>query len=149
MSLGPLTMARPQRAPEHRLLLSYTYSEVLAGRHPLDTSTLCVPSSTNLHRSSDYATQINSRRKHRSHDVSTGADRAAARAMLRAVGLKDEDMDKPFIGVANLASDVTPCNVHLNRLAKKTKEGVWNAGCVPFLLERLPSAMGSPWARRV
>ena len=79
------------------------------------------------------ATQIKSRRKSRSHDVSTGADRAAARAMLRAVGLKDEDMDKPFIGVANLASDVTPCNVHLDRLAKKTKEGVWNASCVPFL----------------
>jgi dihydroxy-acid dehydratase len=53
--------------------------------------------------------------------------------MLRAVGLKDEDMDKPFIAVANLASDVTPCNVHLDRLAKKVKEGVWTAAGVPFL----------------
>ena len=79
------------------------------------------------------ATQVRSRRKQRSHDVSTGADRAAARAMLRAVGLSDQDMDKPFIGVANLASDVTPCNVHLDRLAQKTKEGVWNADGVPFL----------------
>ena len=79
------------------------------------------------------ATQVRSTRKQRSHVVSTGADRAAARAMLRAVGLRDQDMDKPFIGVANLASDVTPCNVHLDRLAQKTKEGVWNAGGVPFL----------------
>jgi dihydroxy-acid dehydratase len=53
--------------------------------------------------------------------------------MLRAVGLKDEDMDKPFIAVANLASDVTPCNVHLDRLAKKVKEGVRTASGVPFL----------------
>ena len=71
--------------------------------------------------------------KRKSHVVSDGPDRAAARAMLRAVGLKDEDMDKPFIGVANLASDVTPCNVHLDRLAGKVKEGVRNANGVPFM----------------
>jgi dihydroxy-acid dehydratase len=53
--------------------------------------------------------------------------------MLRAVGLKDEDMEKPFIAVGNLASDVTPCNVHLDRLARKVKEGVWAANGVPFL----------------
>ena len=71
--------------------------------------------------------------KHKSHVVSQGPDRAAARSMLRATGLKDEDMDKPFISVANLASDVTPCNVHLNKLAKKVKEGVWDSGAVPFM----------------
>ena len=53
--------------------------------------------------------------------------------MLRAVGLNDEDMDKPFIAVANLASDVTPCNVHLDRLAQKVKEGVRAANGVPFM----------------
>ena len=52
---------------------------------------------------------------------------------MRAVGLKDEDMGKPFIAVANMASDVTPCNVHLDRLAKKVKEGIRSAGGVPFL----------------
>ena len=77
--------------------------------------------------------EVRSRLKHKSRAVSDGPDRAAARAMLRAMGLKDEDMDKPFIGVANLASDVTPCNVHLDRLAKKVKEGVWAANGVPFL----------------
>ena len=71
--------------------------------------------------------------KHRSHVVSDGPDRAPARSMLRAVGLNDEDMDKPFIAVANLASDVTPCNVHLDRLAKRVKEGVRASNAVPFL----------------
>ena len=71
--------------------------------------------------------------KRNSRVVSEGPSRAAARAMLRAVGLKDEDMDKPFVGVANLASDVTPCNVHLDRIAKKVKEGVWDAAGVPFM----------------
>ena len=71
--------------------------------------------------------------KRKSHVVSQGASRAAARAMLRAVGLGDEDMDKPFVGVANLASDVTPCNVHLDRIARKVKDGLWDASSVPFM----------------
>ena len=71
--------------------------------------------------------------KRNSHVVSVGPDRAAARAMLRAVGLSDDDMDKPFVAVANLASDVTPCNVHLDRLAQRAKQGVWDGGSVPFL----------------
>ena len=68
-------------------------------------------------------TEVRSGLKRRSHVVSDGPDRAPARSMLRAVGLTDEDMDKPFIAVGNLASDVTPCNVHLNRLAQRVKEG--------------------------
>ena len=71
--------------------------------------------------------------KRHSSAISDGPDRAPARSMLRAVGLTDEDMDKPFVGVANLASDVTPCNVHLGRLAAKVKEGVWDARSVPFM----------------
>ena len=71
--------------------------------------------------------------KRHSRVVSEGPDRAPARSMLRAVGLGDEDMDKPFVAIGNLASDVTPCNVHLDRLAKKVKEGVWAANSVPFM----------------
>lgn len=78
-------------------------------------------------------TAVKSRLKHKSWVVSDGPDRAPARSMLRAVGLKDEDMGKPFIAIGNLASDVTPCNVHLTRLAEKVKEGVWAAGGVPFM----------------
>ena len=76
-------------------------------------------------------TKLNLKRK--SHVVTDGPSRAPARSMLRAVGLKDEDMDKPFVGVANLASDVTPCNVHLDRFARKVKQGLWDAGSVPFM----------------
>lgn len=78
-------------------------------------------------------TDIRSRLKHKSHVVTDGPSRAPARSMLRAVGLNDEDMEKPFVAVANLASDVTPCNVHLDRLAAKVKEGLRSANSVPFL----------------
>ena len=78
-------------------------------------------------------TEAGSRLKQKSRAISDGPDRAAARAMLRAVGLKDEDMGKPFVGVASLASDVTPCNVHLDRLAQQVKRGVWDGNAVPFL----------------
>ena len=71
--------------------------------------------------------------KRKSRAISEGPNRAPARSMLRAVGLKDEDMTKPFVAVGSLASDVTPCNVHLDRLAQRVKEGVWAADGVPFL----------------
>ena len=79
------------------------------------------------------STQTLRRLKPRSHVVTDGPDRAGARAMLRATGLTDDDFSKPFVGVANLASDITPCNVHLSRLAQQTKDGIRAAGSVPFL----------------
>jgi dihydroxy-acid dehydratase len=60
-----------------------------------------------------------------------GISRAPARAMLRAVGFLDEDFDRPMIGVASLFSDITPCNAHLDRLARKAIEGIRAAGGVP------------------
>ncbi|MBI4328866.1 MAG: dihydroxy-acid dehydratase [Chloroflexi bacterium] len=70
--------------------------------------------------------------KHKSRDVTEGPERAPARAMLRGMGLGDDDLKKPFIGIANMASDVTPCNLHLGRLADRVKEGVRAAGGTPF-----------------
>jgi dihydroxy-acid dehydratase len=70
--------------------------------------------------------------KHRSKEITKGPERAPARAMLRAMGLKDEDLEKPFIGVANTASEITPCNVHLDKVAANVKAGVREAGGVPF-----------------
>lgn len=61
-----------------------------------------------------------------------GRDRSAARAMLRAVGLRDEDFGRPLIGVANTWTDATPCNAHLRELAAWVKEGVREAGGVPL-----------------
>ena len=70
--------------------------------------------------------------KPRSTDVTEGDQRAPARAMLRAVGMTDEDMDKPQIGVASSWNEITPCNLSLDRLAKAAKVGVRQAGGFPM-----------------
>lgn len=67
-----------------------------------------------------------------SRRILEGPDRAPARAMLRAVGLEDEDFEKPLVGVANSWSEVTPCNVHLRELAEHVKQGVREAGGTPL-----------------
>jgi dihydroxy-acid dehydratase len=67
-----------------------------------------------------------------SHAVTDGDERAPARAMLRAVGMTDADWDKPQVGVASSWNEVTPCNLPLDRLAKRAKEGVRDAGGFPF-----------------
>ncbi len=68
----------------------------------------------------------------RSHEVTDGMERAPARAMLRAIGMTDDDWDKPQIGVASSWNEVTPCNMPLDRLAKRSKEGVREAGGFPI-----------------
>jgi len=68
----------------------------------------------------------------RSGPLTTGPSRAAARAMLRAVGLSEEDLERPQVAVASSWNEVTPCNVHLNGLASAAKEGVRQAGAVPL-----------------
>jgi dihydroxy-acid dehydratase len=74
---------------------------------------------------------VNDAMRPRSRDVTEGLERAGARSMLRAVGFEDEDFERPQIGVASSWNEVTPCNVHLNRLAASAKEGVRAAGGVP------------------
>jgi dihydroxy-acid dehydratase len=70
--------------------------------------------------------------KPRSREVTDGMERAGARAMLRAVGMTDADWDKPQIGVASSWNEVTPCNMPLDRLAKRAKEGVRAADGFPI-----------------
>jgi len=69
--------------------------------------------------------------KRKSLVTTGGVGRAPNRAMLRAVGFLDDDFSKPMIGVASLYSDITPCNAHLDRLARKAIEGVRAGGGVP------------------
>jgi dihydroxy-acid dehydratase len=61
-----------------------------------------------------------------------GVDRAPHRAFLRGLGLSDDDIDKPFVGVASTANNVTPCNAGLGDLAREACTGVREAGGVPF-----------------
>ena len=70
--------------------------------------------------------------RHRSSELVDGPNRAPSRAMLMAMGLTQDDIKKPFVAIANLASDVTPCNVHLDRFAQAAKEGVRAEDGVPF-----------------
>jgi dihydroxy-acid dehydratase len=71
-------------------------------------------------------------RKLRSREVTDGFERAPARAMLRAIGMTDADWDKPQVGVASSWNEVTPCNLSLDRLAKRAKVGVVDAGGFPI-----------------
>ena len=70
--------------------------------------------------------------KPRSRDVTDGIQKAAARAMLRAVGMTENDWDKPQVAIANAWNEVTPCNMTLRKLAEKVKEGVRAAGGFPM-----------------
>ena len=70
--------------------------------------------------------------KPRSRDVTDGLEKAAARGMLRAVGMGDDDWVKPQIGVASSWNEITPCNLSLDRLAQAVKDGVHAAGGYPL-----------------
>ncbi|MEI7642112.1 MAG: dihydroxy-acid dehydratase [Actinomycetes bacterium] len=70
--------------------------------------------------------------KPRSGLVTDGLERAPARGMLRAVGMKDGDWVKPQIGIASSWNEITPCNLSLDRLAKASKQGVIDAGGFPM-----------------
>src|SRR5436309_11477474 len=89
-------------------------------------------------------TPMTTRDQRRSLLTTGGISRAPARAMLRAVGFLDEDFTRPMIGVASLFSDITPCNAHLDRLARKGYEGVRAAGGVPQIFGA-PTATDGIW----
>src|SRR3954465_237407 len=81
---------------------------------------------------SDRSTPSQRRRNPRRHEVTEGPERAPARAMLRAIGMTDDDWDKPQIGVASSWNGVTPCNLPLGRRTKRSKDGVRAAGGYPI-----------------
>ena len=68
----------------------------------------------------------------RSDNIKKGDQRAAHRSLLRACGLTDGDMEKPFIGIANSFTDIVPGHVHLKELSETIKIGISQAGGVPF-----------------
>ncbi|WP_147804322.1 dihydroxy-acid dehydratase [Alkalicoccus halolimnae] len=78
----------------------------------------------------------------RSKVISEGANRVPNRSMLRAVGFEDEDFKKPMIGVASTWSEVTPCNVHIDKLARKAKGGAADGGGAPMIFNTITVADG-------
>src|SRR5215207_6465344 len=82
--------------------------------------------------SEDGLTTDTANLKPRSRDVTDVMEKAAARGMLRAVGMTDDDFGKPQIGVASSWNEITPCNLSLDRLAKAAKDGVHAGGGFPM-----------------
>lgn len=70
--------------------------------------------------------------RHQSAKTVDGPERAPHRSMYRAMGFTDDDFSRPFVGVANLGTEVTPCNFHLDRVVARVKEGVYRAGGKPI-----------------
>src|SRR5271154_6653059 len=70
--------------------------------------------------------------KHISRAITHGRDQAPARAMFKAIGFTDSDLNKPLIGIANTWIETMPCNFHLRRLSAKVKEGIRGAGGTPM-----------------
>lgn len=68
----------------------------------------------------------------RSDNIKKGIERAPHRSLLRACGLKDDDFEKPFIGIANSFTDIVPGHIHLKELVEEVKKGIIDAGGVPF-----------------
>jgi dihydroxy-acid dehydratase len=89
--------------------------------------------------------------KHRSHALTEGPERAAARAYLKGIGYDDEALSKPIVAVANTWIETMPCNFHLRVLAAKVKEGIRAAGGTPMELNTIAISdgitMGTPGMR--
>ncbi|WP_246944952.1 dihydroxy-acid dehydratase [Bacillus pinisoli] len=69
-------------------------------------------------------------------------NRAPNRAMIRAMGITDEDFNKPFVGIASTWSEVTPCNMHIDELARKAKQGTIEGGGAPFIFNTITVSDG-------
>ena len=67
-----------------------------------------------------------------SDEIKKGTEKAPHRALLKALGLQDDDMTKPFIGVANSYTNIVPGHIHLRTLGEAVKEGILAAGGIPF-----------------
>ncbi len=68
---------------------------------------------------------------YRSRLITEGVQRSPNRSMLRAVGFKDDDFEKPIVGIANAYSTITPCNLSLNLLAQRAERAITAAGAMP------------------
>ena len=68
----------------------------------------------------------------RSDEIKTGTEKAPHRALLKSLGLQDDDMSKPFIGVANGYTNIVPGHIHLRSIGEAVKEGILAAGGIPF-----------------
>lgn len=83
-----------------------------------------------------------------SRKVIEGVSRAPHRAMFKAMGLKDQDLEKPLVGVSSTCNEATPCNIHLGKLAQCAKDGIKEAGSLPENLLALLCLMQLQWVMK-
>ena len=95
------------------------------------TSTPAEAESQN-HSAAEGAVAPRAHRKPHSGTVTDGIERAGSRGMLRAIGMGDDDWRKPQVGIASSWNEITPCNLSLDRLAKRAKDGVRGADAFPM-----------------
>ena len=81
----------------------------------------------------------------RSDKVKAGFERAPHRSLMRATGMTDEDLSRPFIAICNSFNEVIPGHVHLNKVAALIKEEVRKAGAPPWNSTCPASVTASPW----
>src|SRR5690606_25293569 len=93
---------------------------------------LCREKDITMADSPEILDRVQSALNVRSRTLVEGTDRAGARAMLKAIGLTDDDLAKPLIAIANTWTEIGPCNFHLRRLSAKVKEGIRAAGGTPL-----------------
>src|SRR5688572_4094424 len=80
--------------------------------------------------------------KIRSRETTHGVNRAPNRAMPRDAGFSDDDVNRPIIGVASTWSEITPCNMHINRLAERAKAGARAGGGAPLICNTITVSDG-------
>ncbi|WP_078549781.1 dihydroxy-acid dehydratase [Litchfieldia alkalitelluris] len=85
---------------------------------------------------------MNSEQSKSRSSVFNDVNRAPNRAMIRAMGITDEDFKKPFVGIASTWSEVTPCNMHIDELARKAKAGALENGGTPFIFNTITVSDG-------
>lgn len=80
--------------------------------------------------------------KSKSSAITDGDKRAPNRSMLRAVGLKDADFRKPLVGIGSTWAEITPCNMHIDRLARRAKDGAREVGLAPLIFNTITVSDG-------
>ena len=86
--------------------------------------------------------------KRHSAAITDGPERAPARAMLKGIGLTDEDLARPLVGVATTWIETMPCNFNQRELRKHVKAGVRAAGGTPVEFNTVSVSTASPWGPR-
>ena len=84
----------------------------------------------------------------RSDRMKKGLERAPHRSLFKALGLTDEEIERPMIGIANSANEVIPGHLHLHQVSEAVKAGIRMAGGSSWSSSPLASVMGSSWAMK-